>query len=173
MIADYKILNYDDTTWKDFLKEKQKRNYRARDFSSHFRINSAQQSNPFMGSSNPNICFSLDKKRGSYRIGEMSAPGSANSFSMQMGNRHKRRPYLNSNVKIQPILKQDPSIPVKLEANNKNFIDWKVIAVNTNDLENEEKDQLEFSPPYVDSGLDNDTSSLPKFNPNSKSLLLL
>jgi hypothetical protein len=52
MMADYRALNYEDITWTQFLKDKKGSGHRGRDTNSHFRISSAQQSNPFLDSSN-------------------------------------------------------------------------------------------------------------------------
>lgn len=38
---------------------------------------------------------------------------------------------------------------IHLDENKKTYISWKSIAINQNDLNKEEKEQLGFSPPYV------------------------
>lgn len=167
MLVDYKILNYDDSGWKNFLKEKQRSGQRARDNASHLRINSAQQSNPF-GAGNPNICFSLDKKRSVYRIGEMSAPGSANPFNVQLSKSRRNRHNLNQNVKVPSILKQEASVPIKLDSSNKSFIDWKAVVVNTNDLNSQERVDLGFSPSYDEATIEREPLVFSRENSQSK-----
>lgn len=38
---------------------------------------------------------------------------------------------------------------IQLDENKKTYISWKSIAINPNDLNKEEKEQLGFSPPYI------------------------
>jgi hypothetical protein len=150
MLADYRALNYEDVTWTQFLKDKKKGGHRGRDTNTHFRISSAQQSNPFLDSSTKRFCFSIDKHRSMYRIGEMSAPGSANSFEGQMSNPRRNRTNLNENVKMPYIGAPEESVPVKIDEDKKTFINWKAVAVNSSDLGNKDREMLGFSPPYIE-----------------------
>lgn len=150
MFADYKVLNYDDATWVQFLKDKQRGEHRGLNNNSHFRLSSAQQSNPFLDSSIKRFWSSIDKQRSAYRVGEMSAPGSANSTNFDLNNPRRNRTNLNQNCKIQYIGKQEESIPVKIELDQKTIIDWKAVALNSNDLDIKDRELLGFSPPYLE-----------------------
>jgi hypothetical protein len=84
-----------------------------------------------------------------YRIGEVSAPGSANSYEGQMSNPRRNRANLSQNVKMPYIGAPEESVPVKIEEDKKTFINWKAVAVNSNDLGHKDQEILGFSPPYI------------------------
>ena len=83
-------------------------------------------------------------------MGEMSAPGSANSFNMQMINpRRNRGCQLNNNhnIRVKPFQRHETYLPIKIELNKKSFIDWKAIVVNKSDLNGQDNELFGFSPP--------------------------
>lgn len=168
LMSNYKILNYDENSWKDLVKEKQRSEHRGRESLANYRINSAQLSKPFIGVQNMGICMSISKKRNAYRIGEMSAPGSASYLNVQLGSSRRNKRNLNSNVKIPSISHQEACVPIKLEANEQNFLNWKAIAINSSDLDEKEKETLGFSPSYVE---DDPNSKVVAMDSNFKSKL--
>jgi hypothetical protein len=85
-----------------------------------------------------------------YKIGEMSAPGSANSFEGQMSNSRRNRTNLNQNIKMPYIGTPEESVPIKIDEDKKTFIDWKAVAVNSSNLGYKDRELLGFSPPYID-----------------------
>ena len=79
----------------------------------------------------------------------MSAPGSAESHNFQINSWWRNRRNLNEYHKIQMLSNQETLHKIQLDENKKTYISWKSIAINANDLNKEEKEQLGFSPPYL------------------------
>lgn len=164
LLPEYKVINYDDSCWKSFVIEKQKHGSKTRENSANFRINSAQQSNPFVDETKLKMWMSIDKKRSGYRLGEMSAPGSAASYNIQLDNFRRPRGNLNANVKIHTVKKNEVPQSIQIDSSKKAFIDWKAVAVSSSDLNNEEKELLGFSPPYLDNAYNRETKELPSLS---------
>lgn len=97
----------------------------------------------------------------------MSAPNSAGSFSVQLSSYScgRNRRGLDHKIKVPPTNPPVNSIPIKIDENKKTFISWQSVAINSNDLNNEDKENLGFSPPYVNPIIKNQgiNSSITRF----------
>ncbi|CAI2361756.1 unnamed protein product [Moneuplotes crassus] len=138
MLTNYKMLSYDDPAWKEFAKNKKGKD-RDRDLGGS--RGTTQQSNPFSDSTNKRHCFSIDKSTREFC--DMSAPTSANSLKIGMNRRSRVG---SQNIRVKPFVRKETCLPIKIEL-NKSFINWKAVALNSNDLSQNDKENLGFSPP--------------------------
>jgi len=140
--SNIKIENHKNLDWSD-IASLQDKSERFKDHSTGIRINSAHMSNSFVDYERHNVCNSIDRRDKSYSFSEKSAPGSANSHHVKIRTRHHQQ---LENIKSIHDINNNHTNQKYI---GKSFINWKSIAIDSNDLNKEDKEILGFSPPYV------------------------